>query len=150
MARTRRPPEPVGDALQQVLQRIDPERRLELFRVWASEVGPGVAAHAEPATLRDGVLSVRVRGAAWMQELQFAKEEIRTRINQRLGAEVVRDIYFVSGGDGARARPAPAPAAPAPVEQLGEPIALPPLRDARLAEVFARIARAHRRRGRSG
>jgi predicted nucleic acid-binding Zn ribbon protein len=148
MARPRRPPEPVGDALQHVLQRIDPERRLELFRVWAAEVGDAVAAHAEPAALRDGVLSVRVRGAAWMQELQFAKEEIRARLNRRLGAEVVRDVYFVSGGDGGRARPAPAAAAPALSQELGEPIDLPPLRDARLAEVFARIARAHRRRGR--
>ncbi len=153
MPRSRQPPGTVGDALQHVLQRIDPERRLALFRVWAAEVGDAIAARAEPAAFRDGVLSVRVRGAAWMQELQFAKEEIRARLNRRLGAELVRDVYFVAGGGEtararpARARPAPAPApGPPPADDPEEPIELPPLRDPRLAEVFARIARAHRRR----
>jgi predicted nucleic acid-binding Zn ribbon protein len=148
MARSGRRVEPVGDALRQVLQRIDPERRLEVFRIWAGEVGDAVAARAEPAAFRDGVLSVRVHGAAWMQELQFVKEEIRIRLNRRLGAERVRDIYFVSGSERAPAAPAPrqssaAADAPAP------PIDLPPLRDPRLADVFARIARAHQRRGRA-
>src|SRR5262245_46666328 len=98
MARTPRRPERVDDALQHVLQRIDPDRRLELFRIWAAEVGAAVAARATPAGFRDGILSVRVNGATWMQELQFAKETIRQRLNQRLGGEVVRDVYFVSGG----------------------------------------------------
>src|SRR5215470_19391550 len=140
MARPWQPPSRVNDALQHVLQRIDPERRLELFRIWAAEVGATVAARAAPAAFRDGVLSVRVRGAAWMQELQFAKEEIRTRLNQRLGAEIVRDVYFVSGG--AEAAPARAERPPAAVrsDEPDEPIDLPPLRDARLADVFARIA----------
>jgi hypothetical protein len=147
MARPNRRPDRVGDALQHVLQRIDPERRLELFRVWASEVGAAIAARAEPTAFRDGILSVRVSSAAWMQELQFAKEDIRKRLNQRLGTEAVRDVYFVSGGG----EPTP-PARPARTSRVAdepkEPIDLPPLRDARLAEVFERIARAHQRRTR--
>jgi hypothetical protein len=148
MKRPRSRPDRVGDALRHVLQRIDPERRLELFRMWAAEVGPAIAARSEPAGFRDGVLSVRVNGAAWMQELQFAKEEIRARLNARLGTEVVRDVYFVSGGGLVKkpARAAP-PSVPAQ-EETDEPIELPPLRDQRLAEVFARIARAHRKRRR--
>jgi predicted nucleic acid-binding Zn ribbon protein len=148
MARTPRRPERVNDALQHVLQRIDPDRRLELFRVWATEVGAAVAARATPAGFRDGILSVRVNGATWMQELQFAKETIRQRLNQRLGSEVVRDVYFVSGG-GESTPPAPTrKATPADVEDADEPIDLPKLRDPRLAEIFTRIARAHRRRSR--
>ena len=148
MARSGRRVEPVADALQQVLQRIDPERRLEVFRIWAGEVGEAVAARAAPHAFRDGVLSVRVQGAMWMQELQFAKEEIRARLNGRLGAERIRDIYFVSGSEPAPAPTPPRPSA-APAAAPAPPIDLPPLRDARLAEVFARIARAHQRRGRT-
>jgi predicted nucleic acid-binding Zn ribbon protein len=147
MKRPRSRPDRVGDALRHVLQRIDPERRLELFRMWAAEVGPAIAARSEPAGFRDGVLSVRVNGAAWMQELQFVKEEIRARLNVRLGGEVVRDVYFVSGGGGDATPAARAVAKPAPPpDEPDEPIVLPNLRDPRLAEVFARIARAHRRR----
>ena len=134
--------------MQHLLQRIDPEHRLALFRVWASEVGDAIAAHAEPAGLRDGILSVRVHGAVWMQELQFAKEEIRTRLNHRLGTEVVRDVYFVSGGGERPPSRSATPAQPAARDDDDEPVDLPSLRDPRLTEIFTRIARAHRRRGR--
>jgi len=137
----------VGDALQHVLQRIDPERRLAIFRVWATEVGDAVARRASPVGFRDGILSVRVNGAAWMQELQFAKEDIRTRLNRRLGVDVVRDVYFVAGSAVAPpAAPAPPPRRVIENDDDDAPMEIPPLRDPRLAEVFARIARAHRRR----
>ena len=102
---------------------------------------------AQPTAFRDGILSVRVSTAAWMQELQFAKEDIRQRLNQRLGTEAVRDVYFVAGGADPRPRPAPV-VVHAADDEPEEPIDLPPLRDARLSEVFTRIARAHQRRPR--
>ena len=149
MARPKTTPGRVADALRQVVQRIDPDRRLAAYRVWTfwtDEVGPAVAARAEPSAFRDGILSVRVSGAAWMQELQFRKEELRERLNRRLGATVIRDIYFVSG-------PAPRPARPAPpvndpAAPLETPIELPPVSDPALAAVLARLAEAARTRGR--
>jgi predicted nucleic acid-binding Zn ribbon protein len=150
MARARRPPEPVRDALQHVLQRIDPDRRLEVFRVWAAEVGEAVAARAAPAAFRDGVLSVHVSSAVWMQELQFAKQEIRDRLNRRLGAEIVRDVYFVSGRSQPTPKRPPA-AASVPTADASEPdaaSALPTLRNPHLTEIFSRLARTHQRRGR--
>lgn len=147
MAGPRQRPDRVADALRQVVQRIDPDRRLAAYRVWtfwAEEVGPAVAARAEPAAFRDGVLSVRVAGAAWMQELQFMKEELRQRLNDRLGAELIRDIYFVSGAVRRAAR-APRPAATPPAEP---PVALPAVSDPKLAAVLARLAEAARTRGR--
>ncbi|MBX3026324.1 DUF721 domain-containing protein [bacterium] len=149
MTRPRNRPDRVADALRQVVQRIDPERRLAAYRLWtfwADEVGPAVAARAEPASYRDGVLSVRVAGAAWMQELQFMKEELRRRLNQRLGADLIRDIYFVSGPAPRRATPRPAPAGPP--RAIEAPIALPEVSDPALAAVLARLADAARTRGR--
>lgn len=150
MARPRRPPGRVADALRQVVQRIDPDRRLAAYRLWtfwAEEVGPAVAARAEPASYRDGVLSVRVHGAAWMQELQFMKEDLRQQLNRRLGAELIRDIYFVSG-------PAPRAArttarAAEPPRAVEAPIELPEVSDPALAAVLRRLADAARTRGRS-
>lgn len=146
MARRNKPPDRVVDALQHVLQRIDPERRLELFRIWASEVGTAIAARSEPTGFRDGILSVRVSSAAWMQELQFAKDDIRRRLNERLGTEAVRDVYFVSGGGESAPVRRPPPAIARTVQDDEPPVAIPPLKDARLTEVFERIARAHRGR----
>lgn len=148
--RRRSRPAGIGDALRHVLQRIDPDRRLPAYRVWTfweEEVGATMAAHAQPAAFRDGVLSVRVDGAAWMQELQFMKEDVRQRLNARLGAELIRDVYFVSGRI---ERPAPRrPAAPPPTpEALEPPCELPPVTNPELAAVLARLADAARRRGR--
>ena len=135
--------------MRQVVQRIDPDRRLAAYRVWTfwtDEVGPAVAARAEPAAFRDGILSVRVSGAAWMQELQFMKEELRERLNRRLGATMIRDIYFVSGPAPRPVRPAPPVNEPAP--PLEAPIDLPPVSDPALAAVLARLAEAARTRRR--
>jgi predicted nucleic acid-binding Zn ribbon protein len=148
MSRPRSSPDRVADALRQVLQRIDPERRLAVYRVWTfwdDVVGAALAARTQPASFRDGVLSVRVGGAVWMQELQFMKDDLRERLNARLGAELIRDIFFISGTVD---RPPPQPAARPEEVEDDEPIELPPLRDARLAELMGRIVRAHRRRRR--
>lgn len=149
MARPRARPDRVADALRQVVQRIDPDRRLAAYRLWtfwADVVGPAVAARAEPASYRDGVLSVRVAGAAWMQELQFMKDELRQRLNERLGADLIRDIYFVSGP--APRGTSPAPRRVEPPRLVEAPIALPDVTDPALAAVLARLAEAARTRGR--
>ena len=149
MARRRSQPYRVADALRQVVLRIDPDRRLAAYRVWtfwADAVGPGVAAHAEPASFRDGVLSVRVAGAAWMQELQLMKDELRSTLNARLDRPLIRDIYFVSG---ALTRQPARRAAPAPPRDDDEPpVPLPPLKDPRMAAMLERLTRAARTRGR--
>lgn len=148
MPRRRADPDRVADALRQVVQRIDPERRLGAYRVWTfwdEAVGPAVAARAEPAAFRDGVLSVRVAGAAWMQELQFMQEELRERLNARLGAPLIRDIYFVSGSVTKRTKQSAPPPRDPPSEP---PVEMPKLKDARLAALMGRLAEAARTRGR--
>jgi predicted nucleic acid-binding Zn ribbon protein len=62
---------------------------------WDAAVGPTIARHARPLRLRRGTLVVGVDGAAWMQELQFLKHELRARLNARLGRPVVRDVFLL-------------------------------------------------------
>jgi predicted nucleic acid-binding Zn ribbon protein len=143
-------PTRVADPLRRLLQRIDPDQRLPVYRLWTfweNEVGAAIAARAQPASYRAGVLAVRVSSAAWMQELQFLKEDLRARLNRRLGEDLVRDIYFVSG-PAQPSRTARRAEMVREAEPQGEPVVLPRLRDPRLAEVFERILRAHRRRAR--
>jgi predicted nucleic acid-binding Zn ribbon protein len=147
-ARPRRPPAQLADTLTTVLQRIDPDQRLDAYRVWTfwdEAVGPAVAQRAQPAGFRAGVLSVWVSSHTWMQELQFMKDELRGEINRRLGQELIRDIYFVSGTRMPKTGPPPPPRARRGSE-LAPTGPLPRLRDPALEAVFARIARAHTRR----
>jgi hypothetical protein len=145
-------PNCIGDVLERIFQRLDPPDRRGIYRIWSfwnDEVGEAIAQRAQPAGYHRGVLSVRVTSHAWMQELQFLKEDIRQRLNARLGHDQIRDIYFIAGGTGASAaqvHSGPRSPRKAQTEEPIEPI--PPLRDDRLAEAFERLVRAHAQRHR--
>ena len=90
-----------------------------LWRRWAKVVGDSIAAHAEPTSLRDGVLKVRADSPVWATEIGYLAEEIRGAIERELGAGAVRSVSVWTGpGKGARPlattrREAPAAASPA-------------------------------------
>ena len=139
----------LAEPLARLLQRIDPSHRLEAYRLWLfwdEVVGEGIARRARPRRMRDGVLFVTVESHAWMQELQFLKEEIRERINARLGAPLVSDLFFVSG----RVHPPQARQEP----QASTPVSVPDVPATGHADIdaaFARLVRAYaRRRARAG
>jgi hypothetical protein len=137
-----------GEVLATVLQRIDPDQQLRIFRIWTwwdDEVGAIIARRAQPAGFRNGILFVSVATHAWMQELQFMKETIRERLNARLGSVLVRDIYFVSGSV---EEPAPKPPATEdhPALHGAASVALPPMTNPELAAAFARVLAARGRR----
>lgn len=58
---------------------------------WRSAVGPAVDS-ATAIELRDGVLHVVARDAAWQREIERSAAVIRTRLETVLGRDVVRYI----------------------------------------------------------
>jgi hypothetical protein len=147
MKRPRGHPSAVGDVLSRVLQRVDPEQQLRVYRIWTfwnDEVGDLIARRAQPVRFRDGVLFVTVATHSWMQELRFLKDDLRDRLNARLGANLVRDIFFISGSvENEPEVEQPAAVEPAPAEPL---IALPQIADPALADAFTRVLRARAKR----
>lgn len=135
----------VEDILGDVLKRVDPEQQMRVYGIWkfwADEVGELIARRAQPSRFRNGVLFVTVATQSWMQELQFMKETLRERLNTRLGAELVRDIFFVSGKIESAAREAPRET-PLTGRAL---VSLPPISDPALATAFTRIVEARAQR----
>jgi len=135
--------EHLGGALGALLARVDPEGRMRVYRVWdfwPEAVGEAIAARARPYRLRDGVLMVQVSSHTWMQELQFLKEEIRAKLNARLGGELLRDLHFVPGRWREKAAPKPV-AAPPPVAVPELPSTGSPELDAVLRRVATAVAR---------
>jgi len=59
---------------------------------WTEVVGDSVARHAEPTSLRGGVLRVRTDSPAWATEIGYLVDEIRARANEIAGRELVREI----------------------------------------------------------
>jgi predicted nucleic acid-binding Zn ribbon protein len=68
-----------------------------LWRGWTEIVGEDVAAHAEPTSLKDGLLRIRADSPVWATELGYLAEEIRSRINLNAETELVAKIAVWTG-----------------------------------------------------
>ena len=86
---------------------------------WRSAVGPAVD-NAAAIQLRDGVLHVRARDAAWQREIERSAAVIRSRLDALLGADVVRYIEVTAEAvPGGAAQSGSATAAEAPARSSG-------------------------------
>ncbi|HET9297550.1 MAG TPA: DUF721 domain-containing protein [Candidatus Binatia bacterium] len=88
----------VGEVLGNSLKRLDLSYRLNeygIWPIWDEVVGKTIAVNAQPEKIRNGTLFVKVTSSVWMQQLQFMKEMIAEKLNNRLNREVVKNIFFV-------------------------------------------------------
>ena len=71
-----------------------------VFSKWAELVGPDIAAHAEPRSLRDGVLLVVVDQPAWAAQLRYLGADLVAKIAAFAGSSEVVTVEFrvVAGG----------------------------------------------------
>jgi hypothetical protein len=100
MAKKNYPIERLGDVLDESLKRLDLAPQLEaygIWPVWNDVVGKPVARNAQPEKFRNGTLFVKVSSPVWMQQLQFMKELLAEKLNERLRAKVVKNLFFIVG-----------------------------------------------------
>jgi len=93
-------PTPVAALLAETFRGKPLEKRLgeaEIWRVWEGAVGTRIASKARPSKFNDGVLTVVVTSAPWMQQLNFMKRDIVERLNEKIGKSLVREIYLKTG-----------------------------------------------------
>jgi hypothetical protein len=64
---------------------------------WTDVVGDAIAAHAEPTSLKRGVLRVRATSPTWATELTYLATQIRARANEIAGREIVREVRIWTG-----------------------------------------------------
>ena len=140
------PPERLKDLLGGVLARFgvaDAEATSKVFNKWSEIVGDAIANNAEPTSLRDGVLRVRVESPTWATEVSYLGDQIRARANDMLGKPVVREVKVWTGR---RDRPS---ATPGRTQSTHASTPSPRASDADPATAFARAQAAWRRRRRS-
>ena len=64
----------------------------KLWRSWGDVVGAEIAAHAEPTSLREGVLRVRTQSTVWATEIGYLAPEIARRANDLIGPGCIREV----------------------------------------------------------
>jgi predicted nucleic acid-binding Zn ribbon protein len=139
---------PAGQVLDELIDRLPFRERLRehaVWNVWLDVVGPLLASRAEPMRIEDGKLFVRVANSTWMQELQFLKDDLRNRLNQRLGRPLVNDIFLILGAGKRRKRKEPAPKMH-PVDESAVAALVPDTGHPDIEAALRRVARARARR----
>lgn len=93
--------QPVAAVLNRVVAELNLDRRLaeaEVFKAWGQLVDPAVAAHAQPAGLRNGTLFVNVDSSVWLNEIvRYRRREILDRLQHAFGPDMVAKISFRVG-----------------------------------------------------
>jgi predicted nucleic acid-binding Zn ribbon protein len=145
--------ERVGEVLDQSLKRLDLALRLDEYGVWPiwnDIVGKTIARNAQPEKIRNGTLFVKVTSPVWMQQLQFMKNMIADKLNQRLKQEVVKNIFFMVGRIDAEEEELETPS----LELHGDPATLPQVNeeflqsidDAEIRDAFKKLLKSFARR----
>ncbi len=104
-------PEPLEKVLQRFFRQHGQERKfneLKVFELWNEAVGPEIGKNAQPVSVNNGWLTVKVRNSIWLQELGFERQKLKRKLNRLLGKGTITDITFRIGPI-ADPQPEPAP-----------------------------------------
>ena len=85
----------VGAAIKEWLRAQGLEDKVQEHSVpgyWPEVVGEAVARHAKVERIENGRLFVSVESASWRTEIMLRREDILARLNERLGAEIIKEI----------------------------------------------------------
>jgi hypothetical protein len=90
----------IGVILERTLRDMSLEGKLkehEVWNAWDGVVGKHVSRNAQPESIRNKILFVRVSTSPWMQQLSYMGEGIVEALNKRLGGPIVQGIRFKLG-----------------------------------------------------
>lgn len=143
------PMETLGSVLEQSLKRMDLVARLDEYAVWPvwnEVVGTVIARNAQPEKIRNGTLFIKVSSPVWMQQLQFMKEMITDKLNQRLRGEIVKNIFFIVGRIDAPAEATQSPQSAAEAAIKIDDTFLDAVDDPEIRSVFKQLLKSYSRR----
>ncbi len=90
----------IGDIIDKAIKnyRIESDEELShVWNLWNGLVGEAIAKNAQPAAFKGKLLLVHVTSSTWMHQLQFIKEEIKAKVNNALGKNLIEEIKFKIG-----------------------------------------------------
>lgn len=89
--------ETIGDMIRQFLRREGLETPLNELRIvsaWPEVMGEGIARYTGEAFVRNEVLYIQIKSPALRANLMMNREALVARLNNHVGAQVIRNIIF--------------------------------------------------------
>ncbi|MFV9632804.1 DUF721 family protein [Mycobacterium neumannii] len=93
-----RDPQPFGPAASDLARNRGWSGRVAegtVFGRWTGVVGEGIAAHATPTSLNDGVLTISAESTAWATQLRMVQAQVLAKIADAVGDGVVKSLRIV-------------------------------------------------------
>lgn len=93
-------PSSVGEVLEKLFNKLSLDKKLKevnALKLWEEVAGEKIGQHSLPLFVRKGNLFVRVDNSGWLTQLTYLKHEIISELNERLGGESIKNIYFRLG-----------------------------------------------------
>lgn len=90
-----RDPQPLGRLARDVASSRGWSPRVSegaVFGQWAQVVGDQIAEHAQPSSLRDGVLTIAAESTAWATQLRMVQAQVLAKIAAAVGDGVVTSL----------------------------------------------------------
>ena len=97
-----RDPRAMSENVRALLGRMGWTEHIEVASVtarWREVIGDHIADHCEPVTFDEGVLVLRASSSAWATQMQLMSGQVRHRINEEFGREVVKELRFIGPSD---------------------------------------------------
>ena len=87
----------VGNLLRHAMELLPPRQELKeslALALWDQAVGEALAKKTKPLRLYRSTLIILVPSPAWRRELHLLRTEMVTKMNERAGFQLIRDIEF--------------------------------------------------------
>ena len=100
MTHSRRPLTPLPDLIAGMIKTHGFQSRMVEFTLqqqWGTIVGPHIAGHTYPESIRHRKLFLLAETSVWLQQLLFLKSEILAKITAVMGEDVLTDIVLRVG-----------------------------------------------------
>lgn len=90
----------IGSVLEDALREMNYDTRLKensVLEVWDAVVGEHIAKQAQPESIKDKRLFIKVLTLPWIHQLESLEQIIIKNLNKKIGEEVVTKIIFSLG-----------------------------------------------------
>ncbi|MGD0582132.1 MAG: DUF721 domain-containing protein [Bacteroidales bacterium] len=87
----------LAEAMQDYIRDMnlgDKLREVGIVESWENTVGKAIASRTSRVYIKDGVLYVHLNSSIARNELMMLREALREKLNERAGAEVIKEIVL--------------------------------------------------------
>ncbi len=87
----------LGDVINKLLKAYDLEdkmKELDLLQAWPDLMGKAVAHRTKSIEVKNQKLILKIDSSVMREELHIGKQVIIHRVNEFMGKEIIRDVWF--------------------------------------------------------